>query len=114
MIRDGRDVTRVAFSVASYRHYLKYRVDDKGAPFGINDPRLTMEDMRLIESNDPLDFLRLSAFRSVDLRSASPFAEAYGEMVEGLKNKGVLALLETIAKESTMRILEETNIASEL
>jgi mannitol 2-dehydrogenase len=114
MIRDGRDVTRVAFSVASYRHYLKYRVDDKGAPFGINDPRLTMEDIRLIESNDPLDFLRLSAFRSIDLRSASPFAEVYGEMVEGLKNKGVLALLETIAKESTMRILEETNIASEL
>jgi mannitol 2-dehydrogenase len=30
MIRDNADMTRVAFSIASYRHYLKYRIDDKG------------------------------------------------------------------------------------
>lgn len=98
MIRDNADMTRVAFSIASYRHYLKYRVDDKGVSFDINDPWLTKEDMQLIESNDPIDFLSLSAFRSTDLKSAGTFVEAYVKMVDGLKSKGVLALLETIIK----------------
>lgn len=108
MIRDNADMTRVAFSIASYRHYLKYRVDDKGVSFDINDPWLTMEDMQLIESNNPIDFLSLSAFRSIDLKSASTFVEAYIKMVDGLKSKGVLALLETIVKKSTFSLSESS------
>lgn len=103
MIHDKADMTRVAFSIASYRHYLKYRVDDRGVSFDINDPWLTMEDIQLIESNNPIDSLSLSAFRSIDLKRASSFVETYTQMVEGLKSKGVLALLETIVKRSTIK-----------
>lgn len=103
MINDNADMTRVAFSIASYRHYLKYRVDDKGVPFDINDPWLTMEDIQMIESNNPLDFLSLSAFKSIDLKSASTFVETYLKMVNGLKSKGVLPLLETIVNKSTIK-----------
>lgn len=96
MIRDHADMTRVTFSIACYRHYLKYRVDDKGVSYEINDPWLTIEDLRLIESNDPIDFLNLSPFRSIDLKSVPGFVEVYGRMVQELKSRGVLALLETI------------------
>lgn len=30
MINDGADLTRVAYLIAAYRHYLKYKVDDNG------------------------------------------------------------------------------------
>lgn len=106
MIRDDADMTRVAFSIASYRHYLKYRVDDKGVSFEINDPWLTSEDMQLVESNNPTDFLNLSAFSSIDLKCSSTFVETYIKMVEGLKSKGILALLETIVKKSTFSLNE--------
>ncbi len=109
MIRDGADMSRVAFSIASYRHYLKYRVDDKDVPFDINDPWLTMEDMQLIESNAPIDFLNLSAFRSIDLKNASTFVKTYIKMVDGLKSKGVLALLDTIVNKLTVK-RESTNV----
>ena len=87
MIRDKADLTRVAFSIASYRHYLKYRVDDQGTSFEINDPWLTMEDMQLIESNIPINFVG-----------------TYEKMAEGLKSKGVLALLETIVRQPMTKI----------
>ncbi|MGI6572248.1 MAG: mannitol dehydrogenase family protein [Fermentimonas sp.] len=96
MIRDNADMTRVAFSIASYRHYLKYRIDDKGISFDINDPRLTNDDLLLIESNDPIDFLGISPFRSTDLKKAHAFVKVYVEMARDLKEKGVLSLLESI------------------
>lgn len=96
MIRDNADMTRVAFSIASYRHYLKYRIDDKGVAFDINDPWLTDEDLQLIESNDPIDFLGISPFCSTDLKKADAFVKVYREMVSDLKEKGVLVLLESI------------------
>jgi mannitol 2-dehydrogenase len=96
MIRDKADMKRVAFSIASYRHYLKYRIDDKGVSFDINDPWLTGEDLQLIESNDPIDFLGISPFHSTDLKKADAFVKVYLEMVRDLKEKGVLTLLESI------------------
>ncbi len=38
MIREHVDLTRVAFFTAAYRHYLKYKVDDHGMSFEINEP----------------------------------------------------------------------------
>ena len=67
MIQDDADLTRVAYLIAAYRHYLKYKTDDKGSSFEITEPWMTQEDMKLIESNEPTDFLSFSAFRSTDL-----------------------------------------------
>lgn len=98
MIRDNADMSRVAFSIASYRHYLKYRIDDQGVSFEINDPWLTANDKHLIDSDDPIDFLALSAFQSTDLKKANSFAKTYVPMVKDLKDKGVLPLLENLVK----------------
>lgn len=96
MIRDRAEMKRVAFSIASYRHYLKYKTNDKGVTFDINDPWLTDVDIKLIKSNDSVDFLGLTPFRSANLKKADSFVQAYVQMVNGLKRKGVLSLLESV------------------
>lgn len=96
MIRDKADFTRVAFSMAAYRHYLKYKTDDKGVAFEINDPWLTAEDITLIDSNDPVDFLGMSAFQSTNLKAANDFVKVYLRMVEDIKQKGIFTVLESI------------------
>lgn len=96
MIRDHADLTRVAYLIAAYRHYLKYKTDDKGNSFDIAEPWMTTEDKELIGSNDATDFLSLSAFRSTDLKSAGAFTELYMKMVEGIKEKGAMPVLESI------------------
>lgn len=96
MIRDHADLTRVAYLIAAYRHYLKYKTDDKGASFEIADPWMTTEDEKLIASNDPMDFLGLSAFSSTDLKAAAAFVETYLKMVEAIKENGAMATLESI------------------
>ena len=98
MIRDNADMTRVAFSFASYRHYLKYKIDDKGVAFEINDPWLTTADLKMIDSDNPIDFLGLSSFTSVNLKNATSFIESYLFMVDEIKNKGVISVLDNIIK----------------
>ena len=96
MIRDNADLTRVAYLIAAYRHYLKYRKDDQGVSFEVAEPWMTPEDEKLIGSENPLDFLSLSAFRSTDLRAADAFVEIYRKMVEAVKENGAMAVLESI------------------
>lgn len=96
MIRDRADLTRVAFFIASYRHYLKYKTDDRGATFEINDPWLTADDMKLIGSDEPLDFLGLSPFQSTDLKQSAELVDIYVRMVKEIKEKGVMPVLESI------------------
>ena len=96
MIRDHADLTRVAYLIAAYRHYLKYRTDDRGAAFEIAEPWLTPEDETVISSDDPVDFLGLSAFRSTDLKSSPEFVGLYLDMVAGIRAKGAMATLEGI------------------
>lgn len=38
MIRDHAHLTRVAYLFAAYRHYLKYKTDDKGTTFEVAEP----------------------------------------------------------------------------
>lgn len=57
-------------------------------------PWLTEEDRKLIASDDPLDFLALSPFRSTDLKVADKFVNQYRNMVEKLEEDGVLSVLE--------------------
>ncbi|POY36614.1 mannitol dehydrogenase family protein [Solitalea longa] len=96
MINDDKDLTRVSFLVAAYRHYLKYKTDDKGLEFLLNEPWLTSDDQLLIDSNDPLAFLGLSAFQSIDLKSASKFVEQYVEFVSRIKEENTLEVLNSI------------------
>ncbi len=96
MIQDDADLTRVAYLIAAYRHYLKYRTDDNGNSFEIAEPWMTQEDMKLTESNEPTDFLSLSAFRSTDLKAADAFVDLYLMMVDAIKNNGAMAVLERI------------------
>lgn len=96
MIRDNADLTRVAYLIAAYRHYLKYRKDDQGVSFEVAEPWMTPEDEELIGSENPLDFLSLSAFRNTDLSAADTFVEIYRKMVEAVNEKGAMAVLESI------------------
>lgn len=96
MIRDHADLTRVAYLIAAYRHYLKYRTDDRGEAFDIAEPWLTAEDEKLIVSDEPRDFLSLSAFRSTDLGAADAFVALYLRMVEAIRAHGAMAVLESI------------------
>jgi mannitol 2-dehydrogenase len=95
MIADKADLTRVAFMFAAYHHYLKDHTDDKGQNFDIAEPWLTDEDKRCIASDEPMDFLSLSAFQSTDLKKAPAFSSLYLKMVDVIKEKGTLPVLET-------------------
>ena len=96
MIADGAELKRVAYLIAAYRHYLKYKVDDKGASFEVAEPWLTAEDEALIASDNPVDFLGLSAFSSTDLKASPAFVELYLQMVSDIKQQGAMPVLESI------------------
>ncbi|WP_027380545.1 mannitol dehydrogenase family protein [Chryseobacterium daeguense] len=96
MIRDNKDLTRAAFLVASYRHYLKYKSDDKGNSYEIAEPWLTKDDETLISSENAVDFLNLSAFKSYDLKSSESFVELYLNFTNQIKNQGVASVLESL------------------
>lgn len=96
MIRDHADLTRLAYLFAAYRHYLKYKTDDNGVAFEVAEPWMTPEDEVLIASNDPMDFLALSPFQSTDLKIADEFVHLYLQMVDAIKEKGAMPVLESI------------------
>ncbi len=96
MIRDHADLSRVTYLFAAYRHYLKYKTDDKGDTFEVNDPWLTEYDKELIASDDAMDFLALSPFKSTDLKSAPEFVTLYLKMVEAIREKGAMHTLESL------------------
>ena len=92
--RQDVEFKRVVYLFAAYRHYLKYQVDDNGDAFEVADPWLTVDDHKAIDSDDALDFLGISAFTSTDLKAASHFVELYLKMVEDIKAKGAMKVLE--------------------
>lgn len=98
MIQDNKDLTRVAFLIASYRHYLKYKIDDQGTAYEIAEPWLTTTDQHDIASLDPLEFLNLSIFQPIDLQVNKQFISLYQQFVVKIKEEGVQAALKTIVK----------------
>lgn len=96
MVQDQKDLRRVAFLFAAYRHYLKYKIDEKGNPFEIAEPWLTVTDERQIASDHPIDFLSLSAFQSVPLKKAEAFVSLFTSMVNQIKEKGITYALNAI------------------
>ena len=77
---------------------MKYKTEEKGDIFEINDPWLTVADWNLIESDNPVDFLGLSSFKSIDLNNATSFIESYLFLVDQIKNNGILSVLDNIIK----------------
>ncbi|REC47334.1 mannitol dehydrogenase family protein [Chryseobacterium pennipullorum] len=96
MIKEGKDLTRPAFLIASYRHYLKYKKDDRGDIFEIGEPWLTEKDKQLISSEDSLAFLELSAFKGVRLKDSQEFIQQYRRFVKDIKEVGVDSVLKSI------------------
>ena len=96
MIADGAELKRVAYLIAAYRHYLKYKVDDNGVSFEVAEPWLTAEDEVVIASDNPVAFLSLSAFSSTDLKASQAFVELYLQMVSEIKQRGAMSVLESI------------------
>lgn len=96
MVRDNKDFSRVAYLLAAYRHYLKYHKDDNGAEFKVDEPWMNPDDAKLINSDNPLDFLGLSAFSGAPLKESKKFVDTYLNMVDAIYDKGAMATLETI------------------
>lgn len=96
MVADGKDLTRVTYLFAAYRHYLKYHTDDLGQDFKVDDPWLTEDDWKVINSDDAVEFLHISPFRLTDLRQSEAFKGQYLGFVDAIKDNGAMKTLETI------------------
>lgn len=96
LVRDGKDLTRMAFLIAAYQHYLRYKTDDEGVTYTIAEPWLTPADQQAIDSNDPIGFLSLSAFEGVSLRADHSFAALYTVFTNRINDEGVRAVLTSI------------------
>ncbi|MFI3316804.1 MAG: mannitol dehydrogenase family protein [Rikenellaceae bacterium] len=96
MVAAGDDLTRIAYLVAAYRHYLKFKIDDAGVSFDIFDPWISADDWAIIDSTNAMAFLGTSPFAAVDLASHQPFVELYKSMVKMIAERGAMATLESI------------------
>lgn len=96
MLADGKDLKRMAYLLAAYRKYLKAGVDDKGQKYEVVEPWLTDADKKLINSENPLDFLKLPAFAAAPLETNDAFKKLYLEMAQAIDDKGAMATLRDI------------------
>ena len=96
MVKDGKDLTRVAYLFAAYYDYLKYHTDDNGETFEVAEPWMDATVENALASENPLDFLDLPAFAGADLRNSKAFTDLYLKFVKEIKDKGAMATLETI------------------
>ncbi len=96
MLAGDSDLTRVTFFAAAYRYYLRNETDDNGAGYQVDEPWLSDEDLQLALSDDPMAFLSIVPFASIDLRSDVRFVEAYLGMAAAIEVKGILRVLESI------------------
>ena len=96
MVKDGKDLTRVAYLFAAYYDYLKYHTDDKGATFEVAEPWMDSTVEKALASDNPLDFLDITAFAGADLRDSKAFTDLYLKFVKEIREKGAMVTLETI------------------
>lgn len=96
MLSGENDFSRIAFGLASYRHYLKYKKDDNGEAYDIAEPWLTVNDLPFIESEDPLQFLQFKPFSGARLANNKKFADQFVHYCESIKEHGVYAVLKSM------------------
>jgi mannitol 2-dehydrogenase len=90
MLADGKDTKRLAFLLASYYKYLKYKCTESGEKIDIFEPHLTAKDKEIlagVSSNSlavesPLNFFDLSPFAELNLRDYPSFVDQYEFFVE--------------------------------
>lgn len=75
MLVEGRDITREAFLIASYRKYLRASLLESA--FDIFEPCMTEKEKALICSSEPTDFFRLKPFKDLGLCRYEDFMEKY-------------------------------------
>ncbi len=96
MIHDGKDLTRMAFLIAAYRHYLQAKTDDEGSSYDIAEPWMTAEDQERIAADDPIPFLAMSAFTGIHLLKEPQFIELYTTFADRIKDNGIRPVLASI------------------
>lgn len=77
MLRDGRDMSRMAFLIANYGKYLMSDKTETNEEIEIFEPHLTESDKRILASRDYSRFLGLSPFAALPLRGSSSFMANY-------------------------------------
>ena len=96
MVKDNKDMTRVAYLFAAYYDYLKYYTDDKGEKFEVAEPWMDTTVEKALASDNPLDFLDIPAFAGAGLKDSKAFTDLYLKFVKEIKEKGAMTTLETI------------------
>ena len=96
MVKDNKDMTRVAYLFAAYYDYLKYHTDDKGEKFEVAEPWMDATVEKALASDNPLDFLDIPAFAGAGLKDSKAFTDLYLKFVKEIKEKGAMTTLETI------------------
>ncbi len=98
MLANNDDMTRIAYLIAAYRHYIKYQIDDKGVAFDVFEPQMTTEDVAKYKSENPLDALTTATFSIENLAGSTKFVELYLSLVKQIKEQGAMMVLESIIK----------------
>lgn len=94
LIAEGGDLSRITLFVSAYRQYLRKGVDDRGVSYTVDDPGLTENDYRLIRSDDPVDFLKVSCFDAFGLADSGKFVKCYVKNCQDIEEKGVMKTIE--------------------
>lgn len=94
MLRDGKDISREAFLIASYCKYLQGARTENGESIEIFEPHLTDKDKEIICSADKIRFLGLSPFKCLNLQESTDFMGKYSEFLklsvaEGLRQVNI-------------------------
>lgn len=76
-LQHGKDVSSLAFLLAAYGHYLQHGIDDTGAPYAVNEPRLSDQDWLNLAEGDSTACLAISPFMSAHLLSYPAFVVQY-------------------------------------
>lgn len=99
MIQDDKNLIRVTFFFAMYRHYLRGTKDAKGVEYKVNDPQLSEADWQLIKNDDPVEFLKASPFKAIDLTTCAKFKAQYLDFVQQLLTTDPLVIIDNINKQ---------------
>ncbi len=96
MLANSDDMTRIAYLIAAYRHYIKYQSDDKGGAYDIFEPQMSEQDATKYKSDNPLDALATATFSTENLAQNSQFTDLYVSMVRQIEAHGAMATLESV------------------
>lgn len=104
LINAGADMKRIAFFVAAYRLYLRRGKDERGIAYKINDPGLEENDQILIDSDNPMEFLKLSCFSSIPFGLSKHFVEWYLKQCQNIEENGVLNTMDVLLNVNDSKI----------